>query len=260
MVWCLIWKRLIGTRAMVPGCPWCLQRTQAATAMPRAQRCQFRALFPDASAAAVDLLEAMLQFDPRKRITVEQARAPCLVPCTAAQHDAQVPCCLGGAFRVDVGRVRMPCMLLCTVTQHAARFGTCCLQGLSEGVCPVANCTALGARKDGPPLPRSGSGPGGALPAHQTAERSWKASSVSRCTARQAQQGWLPAGEAGHARHAGAGAPVPGAAARRVLRAGRAQYAQSALTQPACGWLCHRPSLATGLLCSAPGPVLVCLR
>ena len=43
----------------------------------RAQRIPFRTLFPDASAAAVDLLEAMLQFDPRKRITVEQAR-PCL--------------------------------------------------------------------------------------------------------------------------------------------------------------------------------------
>ena len=47
------------------------------TCWVRAQRIPFRTLFPDASAAAVDLLEAMLQFDPRKRITVEQAR-PCL--------------------------------------------------------------------------------------------------------------------------------------------------------------------------------------
>ena len=54
---------------------------QASTAVQHAQRCHFRTLFPDASAAAVDLLEAMLQFDPRKRITVEQARMPCLPLC-----------------------------------------------------------------------------------------------------------------------------------------------------------------------------------
>ena len=61
----------------------CLLSTvqQASTAVHHAQRCHFRTLFPDASAAAVDLLEAMLQFDPRKRITVEQARMPCLPLC-----------------------------------------------------------------------------------------------------------------------------------------------------------------------------------
>lgn len=37
------------------------------------QREDFRSLFPDASPAAVDLLGKMLQFDPRRRITVEEA-------------------------------------------------------------------------------------------------------------------------------------------------------------------------------------------
>ena len=50
------------------------RRPHALSARSGAQRCQFCALFPDASAPAIDLLEAMLQFDPRKRITVEQAR------------------------------------------------------------------------------------------------------------------------------------------------------------------------------------------
>lgn len=40
---------------------WCVQRPS------------FRSIFPDASTKAVDLLEQMLQFDPRKRITVEEA-------------------------------------------------------------------------------------------------------------------------------------------------------------------------------------------
>jgi serine/threonine protein kinase len=37
------------------------------------QKPAFQMLFPNASAKAVDLLEKMLQFDPRRRITVEQA-------------------------------------------------------------------------------------------------------------------------------------------------------------------------------------------
>lgn len=30
-------------------------------------------MFPDASSKSIDLMEKMLQFDPRKRITVEEA-------------------------------------------------------------------------------------------------------------------------------------------------------------------------------------------
>ena len=37
------------------------------------QRANFRALFPDASPKSIDLMERMLHFDPRKRITVEEA-------------------------------------------------------------------------------------------------------------------------------------------------------------------------------------------
>eukprot|EP00884_Botryococcus_braunii_P016956 jgi/Botrbrau1/3944/Bobra.0365s0019.1 len=42
-------------------------------ALPAAVRPSFRSIFPDASPKAVDLLEQMLQFDPRQRITVEEA-------------------------------------------------------------------------------------------------------------------------------------------------------------------------------------------
>lgn len=37
------------------------------------QRANFRSLYPDASPKSIDLMERMLQFDPRKRITVEEA-------------------------------------------------------------------------------------------------------------------------------------------------------------------------------------------
>ena len=46
---------------------------RAPETLAHAQRCPFRALFPDASAQAIELMEAMLQFNPAKRITVEQA-------------------------------------------------------------------------------------------------------------------------------------------------------------------------------------------
>ncbi len=37
------------------------------------QKVNFRKLFPDADPLAIDLMEKMLQFDPRKRIDVIQA-------------------------------------------------------------------------------------------------------------------------------------------------------------------------------------------
>ena len=37
------------------------------------QRVNFKAMYPDASPKSIDLMERMLQFDPRKRITVEEA-------------------------------------------------------------------------------------------------------------------------------------------------------------------------------------------
>jgi serine/threonine protein kinase len=48
------------------------------------QRYSFRALFPDANPEAIDLLEKMLQFNPDKRITVEEALAH---PYLAQMHD-----------------------------------------------------------------------------------------------------------------------------------------------------------------------------
>lgn len=53
-------------------------------ALPLATRPDFRRLFPGASPQAVDLLERMLQFDPRRRITVEQALQH---PWLASLHD-----------------------------------------------------------------------------------------------------------------------------------------------------------------------------
>ena len=37
------------------------------------QRVNFRNVYPEASLKSIDLMERMLQFDPRKRITVEEA-------------------------------------------------------------------------------------------------------------------------------------------------------------------------------------------
>ncbi len=50
----------------------------------RSQRHDFARSFPHASASCIDLLNRMLQFDPRRRITVEQALQH---PYLADMHD-----------------------------------------------------------------------------------------------------------------------------------------------------------------------------
>ena len=57
------------------------------------QRVDFQTLYPSASPLAVDLLDQMLQFDPRRRISVEAALAH---PYLAALHDQHAePVCAG---------------------------------------------------------------------------------------------------------------------------------------------------------------------
>ncbi|KAK2079649.1 hypothetical protein QBZ16_002044 [Prototheca wickerhamii] len=58
----------------------------------------FKVAFPDASKGALDLLQRMLQFDPRKRISVDEAlRHPWL----AALHDEAAEPVAQGAFKFD---------------------------------------------------------------------------------------------------------------------------------------------------------------
>ncbi|KAL6777617.1 MAPK3 [Auxenochlorella protothecoides x Auxenochlorella symbiontica] len=62
------------------------------------QKPDFRASFPDASKQALDLMERMLQFDPRRRISVDDAlRHPWL----AALHDEAAEPVARGAFKFD---------------------------------------------------------------------------------------------------------------------------------------------------------------
>ncbi|BDA43124.1 Mitogen-activated protein kinase 4b [Coccomyxa sp. Obi] len=67
-------------------------------ALPYAQRCPFRVMFPDASHLAIDLMEKMLQFNPEKRITVEQALAH---PYLAQMHDPASELSAPGTFDFD---------------------------------------------------------------------------------------------------------------------------------------------------------------
>lgn len=67
-------------------------------AMARAEPVDLAARFPDANPLARDLLKRMLTFDPRRRISVEQALAH---PWLAALHDPASEPVARGSFRFD---------------------------------------------------------------------------------------------------------------------------------------------------------------
>mmetsp|Transcript_8974 Transcript_8974/g.19210 ORF Transcript_8974/g.19210 Transcript_8974/m.19210 type:complete len:374 (+) Transcript_8974:111-1232(+) len=67
-------------------------------ALPSGEKVNFRKKFSDADASAIDLMERMLQFDPRKRITVQDAlRHPWL----AQLHDDNAEPSAPGEFEFD---------------------------------------------------------------------------------------------------------------------------------------------------------------
>ena len=91
------------------------------------QRVNFRAMYPDASPKSIDLMERMLQFDPRKRITVEEALQH---PYLAQLHDPASepsapsmcpapPCCdlFGGVVCTDK---KMTCVDSCLATAFSS--------------------------------------------------------------------------------------------------------------------------------------------
>ena len=78
--------------------PACCVHAPRPQTHPLAQRVDFARLFPGSSAQAVDLLQRMLQFDPRRRISVEGAlRHPWL----AQLHDEAAEPSAPGAFSFD---------------------------------------------------------------------------------------------------------------------------------------------------------------
>lgn len=66
--------------------------------LPRSGKADFRRIFPGTSPKALDLLEKMLQFDPRKRISVEQALAH---PWLEQLHDPSMEGSAPAPFKFD---------------------------------------------------------------------------------------------------------------------------------------------------------------
>ena len=75
-------KRSLSTLALLPS-------------LMLTQKVDFTKKFPDADPLAIDLMEKMLTFDPRKRITVEQALKH---PWLAALHDEAAEPAAPGTF------------------------------------------------------------------------------------------------------------------------------------------------------------------
>lgn len=67
-------------------------------ALPQSEKVTFKKKFPEADPLALDLMERMLQFDPRKRITVEQALKH---PWLAQLHDEAAEPAAPGPFEFD---------------------------------------------------------------------------------------------------------------------------------------------------------------
>lgn len=78
--------------------------------MPPKPRCNLASRFPNATPEAVDLLDKMLQFDPRKRITVNQALAH---PYLSTYHDPDNEPVSSKTFQADFEGYEMDKATLC---------------------------------------------------------------------------------------------------------------------------------------------------
>lgn len=86
------------------------------------QRVNFKAMYPDASPKSIDLMERMLQFDPRKRITVEEALQH---PYLAQLHDP--------ASEPSAPSASWSC-LLCQLLQDPVEVLSCVLEAFEESL------------------------------------------------------------------------------------------------------------------------------
>ena len=86
------------------------------------QRVNFKAMYPDASPKSIDLMERMLQFDPRKRITVEEALQH---PYLAQLHDP--------ASEPSAPSASWSC-LLCQRLQDPVGVLSCVLEAFEESL------------------------------------------------------------------------------------------------------------------------------